>query len=234
MEFKVYGHGGKPVIVVPTQCGRFFEFEDYKMLDVYAPFIEDGKIQVFAIDAIDTETYVGQGDPRSKLERHEAWIKYIIEEAVPAFSRISLSANGWEMRFGVAGCSLGAMHAANLYFRFPDVFDRLLALSGLYSNEEYFGDYHDDLTYANSPEQFIAGMPADHPYIEKYNRGKIIICCGQGAWEGPLLNSTRNFQKILESKGIHAFVDYWGFDVSHDWYWWFVQSAYFLPKIFLN
>lgn len=233
MEFKVYGHGGKPVIIVPTQCGRFYEFEDFKMLDVYAPYIEDGVIQVFTIDAIDGETYVGEGDPRQKIERHEAWIRYIMEEAVPIFSSINGTANGWEMKFGVAGCSMGAMHAANLYFRFPDVFDCLLALSGMYSNEYYFGDYHDDLTYANSPEQFLGGMPEDHPYIEKYNQGKMIICVGQGAWEGPLLESTRNLQKILVKKNIHAFVDFWGYDVCHDWNWWFVQAEYFLPKLFL-
>ena len=31
------------------------------------------------------------------------------------------------------GCSLGATHAANLFFRFPDQFDGLLALSGIYT-----------------------------------------------------------------------------------------------------
>ena len=33
---------------------------------------------------------------------------------------------------GVFGCSLGATHAVNLYFRFPDHFGRLMALSGIY------------------------------------------------------------------------------------------------------
>lgn len=42
MEFKVYGSGGKPVIAIPCQGGRFYEFEDMRMLDVYAPYIEGG------------------------------------------------------------------------------------------------------------------------------------------------------------------------------------------------
>ena len=33
MEFKVYGHGGKTVMFVPCQGGRFFDFENFKMLD---------------------------------------------------------------------------------------------------------------------------------------------------------------------------------------------------------
>ena len=38
--------------------------------------------------------------------------------------------------------------------------------------------------------------------------------------------------KLLEKeKGISAWVDFWGGDVKHDWDWWFVQAAYFLPKI---
>lgn len=231
MEFKVYGHCGKPVIAVPCQSGRFYEFEDMKMLDVYAPYIEEGRIQVFTIDSIDGETLANRGNPRWRIERHEAWIKYIIEEAVPLFSKINTEANGWEIKFALTGLSLGALHAATLYFRYPDVFDALMGLSGAYSNEHYFGTYHDDLTYANSPEQFIANMPEDHPYIQKYNNGKIILCVGQGAWENETLASTRYFGEVLARKGINATVDLWGFDVEHDWKWWYVQAAHYLPKL---
>lgn len=227
MEFKVYGHAGKPLIAVPCQCGRFYEFEDMKMLSVYAPYIEEGKIQVFTIDSIDGETLAGYGNERDRIERHEAWIRYIVEEAVPRFGRI----NGNFMKFAVTGLSLGALHAATLFFRFPDIFDRVMCLSGAYTNEYFFGDYRDDLTYANSPQQFVKNMPIDHPYIEKYRAGKIILCVGQGAWEIETLESTRAFSKILAEKNIGATVDFWGTDVRHDWDWWYVQANYFLPQL---
>lgn len=230
MEFKVYGSCGKPFLCIPCQSGRFYEFEDMHMLDIYAPYIESGKIQVFTIDTIDSQTLVADGEPRARIELHERWIKYIVEEAIPAFSKI----NGGRKRgkkFAVTGLSLGAYHAATLYFRFPDIFDALMSLSGLYSNEFYFKDYHDDLTYINSPQQFIKNMSADHPYIEKYNSGKMIICVGQGAWEDVLLESTKYFASVLEEKNIGAWVDIWGHDVNHDWDWWFIQAAYFLPKL---
>ena len=182
MEYKIYGTRGKPVLAIPCQGGRFYEFEDMRMLDVYAPYIEDGRIQVFTIDSIDYETLFGQGDPRARICRHEAWINYIMEEAVPHFSYINTQANGWEVRFLVAGLSLGALHAATLFFRYPDVFDALMSLSGIYTNEYCFGGYHDDLTYMNSPQQFVAGMPKDHHYIRKYNSGRIVLCVGRGAW----------------------------------------------------
>ncbi len=232
MEFKVYGHAGKPVLAIPCQGGRFYEFEDMHMLDVYAPYIERGQIQVFTIDSIDYETLAANGDPRSRIARHESWISYIMQEAIPAFSEINQRANGWEIKFAVTGLSLGALHAATLFFRYPDVFDALMGLSGIYSNEYYFGGYHDDLTYENSPEQFLANMPPEHPYIQKYNEGKIILCVGQGAWETETLDSTRHMGEILYNKGINARVEVWGADVVHDWNWWYVQAAYFLPYLF--
>ena len=230
MEFKVYGHGGKPVVCVPCQGGRFYEFEDMHMLDIYAPYIEDGIIQVFSIDTIDNETLASFGDPRRRIERHESWIKYIVEEAIPKFAEI----NGcWDRgeKFAVTGLSLGALHAATLYFRYPDIFDATMCLSGLYSNEFYFGDYHDDLTYINSPQQFIKGMAWDHPYLDKYRSGRMIFCVGQGAWETETLESTRYFGEVLAEKGIGAWVDIWGHDVKHDWDWWYIQASYFLPKL---
>lgn len=229
MEFKVYGSGGKPVLCVPCQSGRFYEFEDMHMLEVYAPYIEKGSIQVFTIDTIDSETLASDGDPRTRIKRHESWIKYIVEEAIPAFRQIN---GNKKSKFAVTGLSLGALHAATLYFRFPDVFDAAMCLSGLYSNEFYFKDYHDELTYINSPQQFIKGMPLDHPYLDMYRSGRIIICVGQGAWETETLESTKYFGSVLSEKNIGAWVDIWGHDVNHDWDWWYVQAAYFIPKLF--
>lgn len=230
MEYKVYGRRGKPFLCIPCQSGRFYEFEDMHMLDVYAPYIEDGRIQVFTIDSIDSETCAGQGDPRARIERHENWIKYIVEEALPFFSDINAGENGYRTPFIAEGLSLGALHAATIYFRFPDLFDGVLCLSGIYSNEYYFGGYHDELTYINSPTQFLKNMPDGHPYIQKYHSGKLIFCVGQGAWETDTLESTRYLAEVLKERGIPAFVDVWGYDVRHDWDWWYVQAAYFLPR----
>ncbi len=231
MQFKVYGHGGKPILVIPCQGGRFYEFEDMRMLDIYAPYIESGRAQIFTIDSLDNETLCASGDCRWRICRHEAWINYIVNEAIPRFSGINTEANGWEMKFAVTGLSLGALHAMTLFLRYPDIFDATMCLSGIYTNEIHFGDYHDDLTYANSPMQFLANMPSDHPYMQKYNAGKIIVCVGQGAWEEETLDCTRSIAKIFYEKGINARVEFWGHDVRHDWDWWFIQAAQFLPDL---
>ena len=118
---------------------------------------------------------------------------------------------------------------SNLYFRRPDLFDGLLALSGIYSSRYGFGDYMDELVYENSPLDFLPNMPMDHPYLDMYRAHKAIICCGQGAWEQP--DTTYRLKEILEAKGIPAWVDIWGYDVNHDWDWWYKQVAYFVPHL---
>ena len=51
MEFKVYGHGGKPCIVFPCQNGRFFDFESFDMTNIAAPWIYEGKLKLFCVDS---------------------------------------------------------------------------------------------------------------------------------------------------------------------------------------
>ena len=95
----------------------------------------------------------------------------------------------------------------------------------------FFGDYSDDLTFANSPIAFLDQMPDDHPWMELYKKSHIVLCCGQGAWEDDLLYSTRILSGILAEKGIPHWADYWGFDVNHDWPWWRKQLPYFLDRL---
>ena len=126
---------------------------------------------------------------------------------------------------------MGAFHAGNFFFRHPDLFDTVIALSGLYHAGYFFHDYMDNLVYDNSPLDFLRNMPQDHPYMDLYRASQIILCAGQGAWEDDLLSSTRRMDTLLREKGIPAWVDYWGYDVCHDWCWWQKQLPYFLGKI---
>jgi esterase/lipase superfamily enzyme len=55
------------------------------------------------------------------------------------------------------------------------------------------------------------------------------VCTGQGAWEEAW--STRAVDQYFQRLGIHIWVDYWGYDVNHDWPWWYKQANYFLPYL---
>ena len=226
MEFKVYGHGGKSVLFVPCQGGRFFDFENFKMLDALADWIESGQCRVFRVDCIDNEAWAAQGaDNRWRIENHERWYNYIVNELVPTIHYIACNGDPI-MTFG---CSMGAMHAANLYYRRPDLFDSCFAISGLYDNKLFFGDYCDDLVYNNCPCLYLQNMPQDHWYMDLYRSQKSLVVCGQGAWEEPLLESTRWLDTVCRSKGIPTRFEYWGYDVNHDWPWWFKMVKTYLP-----
>ena len=231
MEFKVYGHGGKPVMVFPCQNGRFFDWEGFGMLETLGDYLESGRLQLFTVDTIDAETVslIG-GNPHDRVRRHEAWVRYLTEELTPRIREI----NGTGQKMLSTGFSMGAYHAGNLFFRRPDLFDSVVALSGVYDTHDMYGGYMDELVYLNDPCASLSGMPADHPYMDLFRRSVMIFCVGQGAWEGPLLAGTRRLDGVLRSKGIPAWVDYWGPDVNHDWPWWKKQIRYFLPNVVGN
>ena len=232
MEFKVYGHCGKPVLFIPCQGGRFYDFENFKMVDHWAPFIEAGRCSVFAADCIDNEAWAAQGaDDRLRIENHERWFRYITLELVPYIRHLSVQQNGYDQSILTFGCSMGAMHAANLYYRRPDLFDSMFAISGIYDSQDFFGAYMDDLVYQNCPVNYLANMPAEHPYMALYNSQKSLIVVGQGDWEGPLLESTRRLDTVCAQKGIHTRFEYWGFDVAHDWPWWFKMVEHYVPQL---
>ena len=51
MEFKVYGHGGVPVLALSARGGRFYDWENNGMPDAAARLLNEGKIQLFCADA---------------------------------------------------------------------------------------------------------------------------------------------------------------------------------------
>jgi esterase/lipase superfamily enzyme len=232
MEFQVYGHAGKPVLVFPSQDGRWFDYADNGMIDAAAPYIDAGRIQMFCIDSNDQNSWsrVNDWDNRNRIEQQEAYYHYVVDELVPRIYDINTAANGGHKADGIltTGCSMGGFHALNFLLRRPDIFSGCIALSGAYNARLFFPDYMDDLVYDNSPVDYINGMPYDHPYVEMYRHRDIIICCGRGAWEHPMQEDAQRMKELFEYKNIPAWVDFWGNDVAHDWPWWRKQLPYYL------
>ncbi len=228
MSFNVYGSGGKPVLVIPCQAGRYYEWEGFGMLDVLDQWLSGGEIQLFCVDTIDNESVAAQsGDPSVRVRMQERWYNYVVNELVPRIHEINKTDQG----ILVVGFSMGAYHAGNFFFRRPDLFDSVIALSGIYDTNAMYDGYMDAVVYANDPCASIINMPKDHPYIQMFNDRKMVFCVGQGAWEDELLAGTRRLEQVLRKKGINAWVDYWGTDVNHDWPWWKKQMQYFLPYV---
>jgi esterase/lipase superfamily enzyme len=149
----------------------------------------------------------------------------VINEVVPWIQNSTGLPTLWS-----TGCSMGALHAANFFFKRPDVFDGVIALSGLYSMQGFIGDYGDDNTFYNSPLQYLPNL-SDPWHLELYRRAKIVFAVGQGNWETEAIADTQVMQQLLASKNVPAWFDYWGYDVPHDWTSWRNMMPYFLEKI---
>lgn len=82
MELKVYGHTGKPVLVFPCQGGRFYEFEDFGMVEACQSFIDSGKITLYTVDSIDNQSWTNwDAHPAERARRHDQYDNYIISMA---------------------------------------------------------------------------------------------------------------------------------------------------------
>ncbi len=227
MEFKVYGSAGKPVLVFPSFGGRFYDFEDFGMIQAISHLIEAGRYQVFTVDSIDRQSW-GNANilPPERARRHEDYDRYITQEMIP-YIQNRLPAPSLLL---ATGCSMGGYHSANFFFRHPDLFDSVVSLSGLLQVRMFVGEYMDDIVYFNSPLLYLRNLQ-DPWYLEKYRRSQIILCAGQGAWEDAMNTDIQEMRQILMEKQVPAWIDLWGYDVNHDWPWWRKQLPYFLEKL---
>lgn len=227
MELKVYGFFGKPVLVIPSSGGRYFEYEDRGMIDACRQHIDHGKFKFFAIDSIDRQSLLNLSLlPGDRVKRHEDYERYIILEVAPF---IYHHCHGKQPLF-ITGCSMGAYHSVNFFLRHPDIFKGTIALSGVYSLDLWFEDFDMKYVYYHSPLSYLPDL-WDENYLGLYRKSQINICVGRGKWEKDAIPHTGMMAEIFHKKGIPANVEFWGHDVYHDWPWWRRQIPYFLNKI---
>lgn len=230
MEFKMYGHDGPLCLVIPCQDGRFFEWEDRHMFDLVSDLIEQGRIQFVTVDSVDAESWSSHGPTDHRMDMQENWVQYIMNELLP--SALYKAGKSPEEGVMVTGASMGAFHAGNLFFRYPDRFRKVLALSGLYDMSPYF--YDGQVTYnayQNNPCGYLSNMDPNHDYIPKYNSAQAIFVVGQGAWENECAADLRKLADIAYNKGIQIQTDFWGYDTPHDWPSWERQIREYLPRM---
>ena len=224
MNIMVYGSSGVPFLCFPTQDSMCRNYEDFGMIDQLADFIGSGRIQLFVVDTVDRESWSAKdGIPEWRAARQEQYYRYIVDEALPLIRSRNPETPA------VTGFSMGANHAVIVFLRRPELFRGVIALSGVYDTDYFFSGWMNPVLYENAPDRFLPNMPADHPYIALYNERKMILCVGQGPWEDDGVRSLKRLEGVFHEKGIHAWCDFWGYDVAHDWPWWYKQMRYFLP-----
>ena len=223
----VYGEGGYPVVAFQTQDQKASELEDEGMVDALAEFIDGKQIQLFSVDNFDEQSWsLLNGDNEARAARQEDYFRFVTDELIPRVHELNAS----NLRPIAFGCSMGAVHAAIALFRRPDLFQGCMALSGIYHSGYFFGDWMNSTLYDNDVLAFLPNMPLDHPYVSLYRNRSLLFCCGQGE-DAQFADDERRMDAELNRLGVDHWCDYWGADVTHDWYWWKKQMAYFLPFV---
>ena len=140
MEFKVYGHGGVPVLALPARGGRFYDWENNGMPDAAARLLHEGKIQLFCADSIDGESLLaGNETPRRRAEMQEKYFVYLTSELAARIAELNAPESKEKPLIWCVGVDTGAYQAVQCRLRRPRTFAGAMGLSGLYDMNRFLG-----------------------------------------------------------------------------------------------
>ena len=218
MELLVFGEGGEPILFFPTRTAHFYDYEDWRVIDALRRKIESRQIQVYCLDSIDKESFYARNVPPSdRILRHLQYEQYLLREVVPLVRQ-----NNPFPTLVAAGCSLGAYHAANLAFKYPTLFHKIVGLSGRYdltTSMPYFDDlfegYRDENIYYNMPGQFIPNL-YDPQLIQLLKGLEIVFVVGE---QDVFLENNQALSNALWSKGIWNALHLWDGESHKARYW---------------
>ena len=220
MELLVFGHGGLPVLVFPTSQGRFYEFEDRGLVSAVAHKIDQGQIQLFCLDSVDSESWYNRAvPPRWRIARHMQYENYVMEEVLPLI-RLKNS----NPRLTSLGCSFGGYHAVNVALRHPDRITGFLSMSGAFDLSSFLRGYYDPDVYFNLPTHYLPSL-TDGWYFDRYRRNHYILGTG---WDDQCLGQNQNLARIMGEKGVPHNLYIWETWNSHDWPTWAQMMSHYL------
>lgn len=211
MELLVFGHAGARMLAVPTSLGRFHEWQDFGMIGALGEHLERGWVQIYCVDSVDAESwYAKHLHPSDQARRQLQYDRYITDEVLP-LSR-QRNDNPFLM---AAGASFGAYHAVCLAFRHPEMFDRVIGMSGLYDIKDLTAGYSDGAVYSVNPSEFIVNEH-EHGRLAALRRMDIVLATGR---DDPNVGNNEYLSRALWSKGIGNALRLWD-GWSHDWPYW--------------
>jgi esterase/lipase superfamily enzyme len=220
MEMLIFGHAGTPTIVFPTSQGRFYEYEDRGMVGALWHKLENGYLQLFCVDSVDSESWYNRSvHPRQRVERHLTYERYLLDEVIPLI-RLKNSRRD----LAVTGCSFGGYHAVNFALRYPDVVNHCYSMSAKFDIKQFLDGYYDQDCYFNSPHDFLPNM-GDLWYLGRYARNWYLL--GTSHWDF-CWDDNERLAAAMRSKGVNHRIDVWGDDLIHDWPLWHRMAGQYL------
>src|ERR1700761_175428 len=83
MELLVFGHAGERVLVFPTRQGRFYDYENWGLVDAIRDRIEAGHVQLYCVDSYDSHSLYDWGcAPWERIERLRWFEEYVLCEVL--------------------------------------------------------------------------------------------------------------------------------------------------------
>lgn len=218
MELLVFGYGGAAIVFFPARLGRFYDYENWRVIESLRSKIEHGYIQVFCVDSVDCQSFYNYwSHPAQKIQREVQYEQYITKEVVPFMH--SKNPMGYMI---AAGCSLGAYHALNMGLRNPGVFNKLVGMSGRYDltvqighYDNLLGGYWDQNVYFNMPPQYVPNLN-DIGILDKLRKMEIVLAIGQN---DVLLESNYILNRNLVEKGIKSYLHVWDEEAHRARFW---------------
>ncbi len=221
----VYGDGGAPVIVFPEGDGTATSWENGGMTDALSELVDAGKAQLFCVDSADAGSwYAVELDPEYRLDNLKGYLRFVEEELLPFVAKTS----GTDAAPILAGAGLGALNATLEVLRRPQIFGGLLALSGTYDVRAFVGVDPSAEWLAMSPVDLAAGLSDEGRDV--LAQLPLAFVSGQDGSETGI-ESQRALDTLFAEAKIPATFEYWGYDVSHDWYWWQEEARQLLPSL---
>jgi esterase/lipase superfamily enzyme len=211
MEFLIFGHSGARVLVFPSSNGRFYEWEDFRMIEALHEHLERGWVQLFCVDSVDGESWYNEGVPPAvRARRHAQYDQYLINELLPFTS----SRNQNPMLIA-AGASFGAYHAMAFGLRHPESVGRIIGMSGLYDVRRFTDGFSNDDVYFANPFEFVK-HETDDSRLAAMRRMDIILATGR---DDPSVANSVEMSRRLWEKGIGNALRLWD-GWAHDWPYW--------------
>lgn len=225
MSINVYGHYGISVLMFSAFTDSSSEYEENGLINTLEPMIKMGKCKLFCISGLDSEMWFSNDkDPKEKSHLHFKYNHFIEDEVVPYI----YGQCGGPLPIITAGASKGAYHAANTFFRRPDIFMGTIAISGYYDLSILSGNYFDDNCYYNSPIHYLPNLSDTYWLSLLYSRRHIYISSGSGSGEHP--HHSEQIAGILNGKGIRHHFELRGSDYAHDYASWGEFLKYFIEE----
>jgi esterase/lipase superfamily enzyme len=211
MELLVFGDRGTPVLVYPTSMGRFYQWEDFGMIDHMAGRIEEGWLQLWCVDSVDSESFYAKAKPaQERAARHIAYEGYVVDEVLPGLR----AENPVDYLIAI-GASFGALHAMALATRRPGVVSKAIGLSGAYDSARWLDGLREGDAYFVNPLAFLPYLD-DPRYLVPMRATEMVIATGR---DDRNVEDSRRLAALLQEKGVPASLHIWD-GWAHDWPYW--------------